>query len=135
MTTLEDTLTDVHAITGRDRFAEHVGIELLEAGEGRARARMRIDERHLNGLDMVHGAAIFSLADLAFAAAANSQGATAVAINVNISFVRAAKGNVLYAEGEPVSVSSRIGTYAVRVTEEDGTLIATFQGMAYRKPV
>ena len=48
---------------------------------------------------------------------------------------RAAKGNVLYAEGEPVSVSSRIGTYAVRVTEEDGTLIATFQGRAYRKPV
>jgi acyl-CoA thioesterase len=128
-------VNDVQAIIGNDRFAQAVGIELLEAGDGRARARLRIEARHLNGLDMVHGAAIYSLADLAFAAAANSQGATAVAISVNISYIKAVRGGVLYAEGEPVAVSRRIGTYAIRVTDEAGELVATFQGMAYRRPV
>ncbi|MBN1402727.1 MAG: PaaI family thioesterase [Anaerolineae bacterium] len=127
-------MNDVQAIIGNDRFARAVGIELLEVGDGRARARLQITERHLNGLDMVHGAAIYSLADLVFAAAANSQGATAVAINVNISYVKAVRGGLLYAEGEPVAVSRRIGTYAIRVTDEAGELVATFQGMAYRRP-
>jgi len=46
-----------------DRFAEHVGIELLEVSEGRAKAKMEIKEHHLNGIDIAHGGAIFSLAD------------------------------------------------------------------------
>ena len=48
-----------------DRFAEHCGIELVEVGEGRAKTRMKIEDRHLNGVNVVHGGAIFSLADLA----------------------------------------------------------------------
>jgi len=50
----------------RDRFARYVGVELVEVSEGKAVARMKIREHHLNGVGIVHGAAIFSLADLAF---------------------------------------------------------------------
>ncbi len=55
--------------SARDKFAQHCGVELLEVSEGRARAKMEITEHHLNGVNITHGAAIFTLADLAFAAA------------------------------------------------------------------
>ncbi|MHC5173758.1 MAG: PaaI family thioesterase, partial [Planctomycetota bacterium] len=73
-------------LLSKDAFAEHNGIELVEIGPGMARAVMTVGNEHFNGVGIVHGAAIFSLADFAFAAASNSHGVVAVAINANISF-------------------------------------------------
>ena len=39
---------------------------------------MEIKEHHLNGIKKVHGAAIFTLADLVFAVASNSHGTVAM---------------------------------------------------------
>ncbi len=117
----------------KDRFAEWVGIELLEASPGFARAKMEIRNHHLNGLDMVHGAAIFSLADLAFAGASNSHGNAAVAINVNISYFKAAFAGTLFAEATQVSRNPKLASYTVRITNEKDELLAVFQGMVYIK--
>jgi acyl-CoA thioesterase len=116
-----------------DRFAETAGIELLEVSEGKARAKMVIKEEHLNGVNTVHGGALFTLADLAFALAANSHGTVAVAVNVNISYFKAVSSGTLYAEAKEVSLNSKLGNYTVNITDENGQLIALFQGMAYRK--
>ncbi len=116
-----------------DRFAQHSGIELLEIGEGRAKAKMTIDDSHLNGVNVVHGGAIFTLADLVFAAASNSHGTVAVAINASIWFVRAAKGGTLFAEGKEVSCNPKLATYSIQVTDDSGELVASFEGMVYRK--
>lgn len=117
----------------RDRFAKHCGIELLEVGKGYAKARMKISEEHLNGVDLVHGGAIFTLADLAFAASCNSHGILAVAINVSISYLKAGTRGALIAEAEEVACNPRLGSYTIRVTDDEGDLVAIFQGMAYRK--
>jgi acyl-CoA thioesterase len=117
----------------RDKFAEHVGIELLEAAEGRARARMEIKDHHLNAVGIVHGAAIFALADLAFAMASNSHGIVAVALNASISFVKAGSEGFLYAEATEVSRNAKIASYTIRVTDDADELISIFQGMVYRK--
>jgi acyl-CoA thioesterase len=125
---------DLKEFFRRDQFAAGCGIELLEVSQGGSKVRMTVEERHLNGLRTVHGGAIFTLADFAFAVACNSHGTVAVALNVNISFVKAAfPGMTLFAEAKEVSVSPKIGTYDIRITNEKGDLIATFQGMAYRK--
>lgn len=116
-----------------DRYAKHLGVELLEAAEGRAIARMKIGEHHLNSHNTVHGGAIFSLADVVFAAASNSHGVAAVAINVNISYLKAAFAGVLTAEAREVSLNPTLAVYEVRITGETGELIAIFQGMVYRK--
>ena len=55
-----------------DRFAVLAGCELLEVGNGTARARMLVTRDHLNGGGTCQGGALFTLADLAFAAAVNS---------------------------------------------------------------
>jgi acyl-CoA thioesterase len=116
-----------------DAFAGNIGIELLDASPGYAKAQLEIETRHLNGLNTVHGGAIFSLADFVFAAAANAHGTIAMAINVHISYIKAATGGVLLAEAREVSLNPKLGTYSVRVTNEAGELIATFEGMVYRK--
>lgn len=117
----------------RDRFAAHCGLELLSVTPGRARARLAIDERHLNGLGIVQGGAIFTLADFAFAAASNSHGTVAVAINVSISFIKATRMGILYADARELSQTRKLGSYTVEVRDEHDELIAVFQGMVYRK--
>ena len=127
-------MLDIDAFTEKDRFARHCGIELLEASEGCAKARMTLGDEHMNAHDRAHGAAIFALADLAFAVAVNSYGPAAMAINVHISYFKGATaGTTLIAEATPVAVSRRLGTTSVRVTDESGDLVAVFQGMAYRR--
>lgn len=116
-----------------DRFAQHSGIELLDIGEGRAKAKMAINDCHLNGVNLVHGGAIFTLADLVFAAASNSHGTVAVAINASIWFVKAAKAGTLFAEAKEVSCNPKLATYSIQVTDEAGEIVALFEGMVYRK--
>lgn len=117
-----------------DRFAEYVGIELLEVSHGRAKARLKVQGHHLNAIHIGHGGAIFALADLAFAVASNSHRTVAMAINASISYVKAAtEGMILLAEAQEVSRNPRLATYTVRVTSEEGDLMAIFQGMVYRK--
>lgn len=117
----------------RDRFASHAGITLLDVSEGRARARLQVSPMHLNGVGIVQGGAVFTLADFAFAAASNSRGRVAVAIDVSISFVKAVSGGVLTADAREEALSERISTCVVRVTDEAGELVALFKGTAYRK--
>ena len=94
----------------KDVFSQHCGIELVEAGGGRAVTRMTVDEKHLNGVNVVHGGAIFALADAAFAAASNSEGRVAVAININISYLRGVTEGVLTARATEINAEKRIGS-------------------------
>jgi len=116
-----------------DKFALHAGIELLEVNSGTAKVRMEVKPFHINGVGLVHGGALFTLADFAFAAAANSHEEVAVAINASISYLKGIKAGTLYAEAEEISNSRKISVYSIKVTDEAGQLIAMFQGMAYKK--
>lgn len=116
-----------------DQFAAHAGVKLIGIRPGYAKAEMEITPNHLNGLNMVHGAAIFTLADYAFAAASNAQGVPTVAINVNISYFKSPKGRRLIAEAQEVSAGKKLCTYKVDIFDEQQELIASFTGMGYKK--
>ena len=116
-----------------DQFARHCGITLMEVTPGWAKARMEIQPHHMNGAKTVHGGAIFTLADFTFAAAANSQGQLALAVNTSISFLEPTHNGTLFAEAEELSVNRRLGYYQVKITNIKQQLIAQFQGTAYRK--
>jgi acyl-CoA thioesterase len=126
-------MSNLEGIFKRDNYAALSGIKLLEVSEGRARAMMEITEDHLNGFGSVHGGAIFTLADFAFGVASNSHGTLSVAINSSISFFKAVSSGILYAEAREVSFHPKLASYTIDVTNEEGDLIASFQGMAYRK--
>jgi acyl-CoA thioesterase len=116
----------------QDRFASGAGARLLEIRPGYARASMRVGPRHANAIGVAMGGAVFTLADLAFAACSNSGGRVAVAVQVSIAFTRPGRG-LLTAEAREVSRSSRLSSCEVRVTDSRGALVATFQGLAYLK--
>ena len=117
----------------KDKFADRANIELLSVAPGQARAKMSLHPHHLIGYGTVQGGAIFTLADFAFAAASNSHGNVAVAINVSITFMKAGTTGTLWAEAREVSKNFKLGSYTVEVKDDQGELVAVFQGLAYRK--
>ncbi|MDR3630244.1 MAG: PaaI family thioesterase [Desulfocapsaceae bacterium] len=127
-----DTET-TRAFFAGDRYAALTGVEILEAGEGYCKASLVIQDKHLNAANVIQGGAIFTLADLAFAVASNSRGQLALAINVNISFLQGKSAGTLYATATEVGEPRRLGAYDVLVTDEQGHIIARFNGMVYRK--
>lgn len=126
-------MTDVSEFFSKDAHAALLGITLIDTGPGTAKVSMEIGERHRNSHGTVHGGAIFTLADTAFALASNSHGIPAAAISSNITFMKAARQGVLIAEAEEFAVNPKLGTYSVTVTDGNGDRIALFQGMVYRK--
>lgn len=123
----------LHAFFQNDRFARHNGIELLDAGPGWAKAQLAVADHHLNAANVVHGGALFTLADLVFAVASNSHGRLALGINVSISYLKAACGPLLTAEAKEVSCNSKLGTYTMEVRDAAGELVALAQGTVFRK--
>lgn len=118
----------------RDPFAAFLGIELLELREGYSRVALTVGEHMLNFHGIPHGGVIFSLADAAFAAASNSYGQVAVALNVNINFlVTVPVGTRIYAEATEESLGRRTALYRLAVTTGEGTLVALCHGTVYRK--
>ena len=78
------------------------------------------------------GGAIFTLADYAFAALCNNDHQLTVALNVNISFLSAPKGNVLYARATRIKSGRTTGVYNVEVSDNTGRQVALFVGTGYR---
>ncbi len=106
---------------------------MLGVQKGRAQARLRIQEQHLNIHGMLHGAMLFALADVVLGAASNSYGRAAVAIQATISYLKAISSGVVIAEAEELARNAVLGQYHIRVSSEAGDLLAVFQGMVYFK--
>jgi acyl-CoA thioesterase len=117
-----------------DRYAELLGMELLDVRPGYSRVGMVIRDDMFNFNDLPHGGAIFSLADVAFAAASNAHGTVSVALNMEISYLRSVpSGTSLVAEATEEHLGRRTALYHITVSSEAGDLIASCHGVVYRK--
>lgn len=116
-----------------DRFARFIGIKLITVEPGYAIAKIEITENHFNGLNLVQGGVIFTLADYAFAAASNSKGFATVSINTNISFLKTPRSRILTAEAKEISSSKSICLYNIDVFDEDNTIIANLSSTGFIK--
>ena len=125
-------------LNSNDRFAAGCGARLVEVAPGTAAAMMEVTPEHLNAGGVCQGGAIFTLADLVFAALVNQGENLTFAINSTIFYhVSAREGDMLRAEGRITCDHHRIPSAEVEVTNQDGVRIATFTGQAYtgRNPV
>ena len=134
-----DTTTQADAETvGRwmaeaDRFARGLGIRLQSVSPGCCEVAMTVTAEMLNGVGTTHGGATFTLADFAFAVAANSHGRAAVALSTQMSYPAASHaGDTLTAVAREESLGGRTGLYRVEVRRQDGTLVGLFTGTVYR---
>lgn len=117
----------------KDRFSQWLGLQIDEVGPGYCRLHYTVDDRMVNGLNIIHGGIVFSAADSAFAFACNSHGQLTVALDVSINFTRPCRpGDLLYVEAKESYLGGKTGVYEVRTTNAGGELIALFKGTAYR---
>jgi acyl-CoA thioesterase len=116
-----------------DRFARLCGIKTVQAGDGSATLQMQVRDDHLNFLDTVHGGVLLTIADYAFAIAANSRGIPAVSLSLNMNFLRPGRMGLLTATARELSLTSKVGSYLVEIRDQAGELIASCHGLAYRK--
>ncbi len=123
-----------HRMFDNDPFSQWMGMELLSVGPGACSLRMAVRKEMLNGFGVAHGGITFSLADSAFAFACNSHGRHAVSIHCTIEHVAPVReGDVLTATAKEENLGNNLSNYAIRVERADGTPVAFFRGVAYRK--
>lgn len=114
-------------------YAASLGIRIDAVEEGYASCSVTITEDMLNFLGVVHGGLIFSLADVAFSAASNSDHFPSYALDVSGSFLRAPRvGDVITADARRIHGTKRTGVYRIEVSGGE-ELIATFNGTVFRK--
>jgi acyl-CoA thioesterase len=112
-------------------FARMLNISVKDVGEGYALCEMEYTERMDNIYGMAHGGAIFSLIDEAFELSSNSHENMAVALNVNVTYMRPPKKNtVLTAESQEINRTKRTASYHITV-KDDEHLIAVCQALVY----
>ena len=107
-----------------DRFAVTNGAYIDEIGDKSAVVSMAIEPRHRNAVDTVMGGAVFTLADFAFAVAANHEKVGTVSLSANISFLKASRGSKLIARAECVRDGRTTCYYRVMITDDTGALIS-----------
>lgn len=117
-----------------DRFASKNGISLVEVSRESAKATMVVTEQHSNAGGVCQGGAIFTLADLVFAALVNAGGQLSFAINSTIYYHQSANiGDRLTAEGCLLYSHPKIPAAKVVVTNQNGVHVATFTAQGYSK--
>ncbi|MEZ4941340.1 MAG: hydroxyphenylacetyl-CoA thioesterase PaaI [Saprospiraceae bacterium] len=123
-----------HRMFDNDPFSQWMGMELVSVGPGTCTLRMVVRKEMLNGFNVAHGGITFSLADSAFAFACNSHGRHAVSIHCTIEHVAPVReGDVLTAIAAEENLGNSLSNYAIRVERTDGSPVAFFRGVAYRK--
>lgn len=131
LTPEERAAKSAEAMWTNDDASKWMGMKVITVGVGSATITMQVQKHHTNGHDTCHGGIISTLADSAFAFACNSYNQATVAQHFSISFIAPAMLNdTLTARAVEVSKSGRSGIYDVKITRDDGTVIAEFRGNA-----
>lgn len=110
----------------KDRFAMGTtGIVIDSAEPGKAVCSLVLEEKHMNGNNVPMGGAVFTLADIACAVAANGYSEkTTVSQQASITFLSPARGRRLTAEAVCLRSGRATALYAVDIRDELGTYVA-----------
>jgi acyl-CoA thioesterase len=126
------SIDDARAFFAGDRFATESGMTLEELDESHAVTSVEIGARHRNALGGVMGGAIFTLADLAFAALTNDRERSVVAQQVSVNYLAAPKGGRLFATARYKRDGRSSCVVNVDIVDDSGREIAQFVGTGFK---
>lgn len=112
-------------LNSNDSFCRHCSIHLTHVAPGEATAELEITSDSMNSRNVVQGGAIMTLADFAFAGAANAHGHTTVSTGVTTHFLRPGTGRKLFARAKALHHGRTTCLYQVDVTDEQNKLVAS----------
>lgn len=120
---------DYQAIASRinrdNHFLQSSSMEVTDIRDGYARVEMVIDEKILNIYGLVHGGALFSLADTAAGAASFTTGRDSVTLSASINYIRPGRGGRLVADATRISAGKTTGVYEVFIFNDEDTLLCS----------
>lgn len=123
----------LNAIFADDRFVQDsLRATITAAAPGRATCTMTICPEHCNAIGIPMGGVIFTLADFAFAVAANQDERNVVTSAAQINFLKPARGRILTAEAQMIRDEGRNSFYSVLVTDDLGTKVAFATATGHR---
>jgi len=118
----------------KEPFAQALQMELVELEDGYSLVSMIYEPEKMNNIyARAHGGAIYALIDEAFETAGQTDGTIAVALNVNVTYVTSPEpGQRLQAQAHRVSQTRKTASYDIKVTDQNGQVIALCQALAFR---
>ena len=119
-------LEEIRSRFQNDHFAtDATGIVIDSAEPGKAVCSLVLEEKHMNENNVPMGGAVFTLADIACAVAANGYSEKkTVSQQASITFLSPAKGRRLVAEASCLRSGRTTALYTVDVRDELGTYVA-----------
>ena len=132
---MDQTLKNaIYEAVEKEPFAKTMKMKLLELEIGYSVVEMIYDPVKMKNLfGTAHGGALFALIDEAFETASQTEGTIAVALNVNVTYVSTPQPEIrLRAEARRVSQTKKTACFDIKVSDENGSLIATCSALAYR---
>ena len=124
-----EQITKLTQIEKNEPIAALLGMKLIYLEQGYAKVEMPMKKDYLNFNGMVFGGIVMAIADQAFAYATNSVTSPNLAIQFNIHLIAAAAASdVLTAECSVVKAGKRISVSEMKVTNQEGRLVATATG-------
>jgi uncharacterized protein (TIGR00369 family) len=111
-------------------FVEHLGVQILQKGDGVVRLRLDPRPELENSWGSVHGGVLMTLLDVALASAGRSldEGCNgALTVEMKVNFIAAAQGAVL-GEGRAQRAGRSLIFSEGELRSEDGTLLAKATG-------
>ncbi len=125
--------SEADEILKNNGFVKLMGMELLEIREGFASGRIRLEEKHTNIYNGMHGGCSYALADTLAGIAASTYGNCVTTIDGKMNYLFPIKDTeYVYCETQAVRQGGRIGLYEARITDDDGKLLATAEFTYYR---
>ncbi|WP_130869637.1 PaaI family thioesterase [Intestinimonas massiliensis (ex Afouda et al. 2020)] len=94
-------------------------------GDHSAEGELEIRTDTQNPMGMVHGGALFTLADTVAGTAAFTTGRTCVTLDSSMQFLSAAKGNKVFCVAAPKKIGRTILVYDISMTDSENRLVAT----------
>lgn len=139
MKSLTDKAREVFA---NDLYATQATGVVIESVEPRfAICSLKLNNTHRNAMGAVMGGVMFTLSDLAFAAAANSQCLEEdreiewVSLSSNIHFLSQPKGDTLQARTELIKQGQTTCVYHIIVSDSSGLTVSIITTTGIRIPV
>ena len=108
-----------------DHFAMKLGGTIEKIKDGYSLCVLSIDESMLNAAGAIMGGVYFTLADFAFAVAANWNKPLTVSLSSNITFLSPAFGKRLIAEARCIKEGKTTCYYTVDICDDTGTLVTS----------
>jgi len=129
----ETTSARLKALAAADPYAELLGARLVVDDPERLTVGLEVAPRHTNFMGLVHGGAVYSLADFALSLISNAE-VEAVALDTHLVQAASARvGDRLTATACPATRSRSVATYRVTVERGDGRTVGLFTGTVFHK--